>query len=130
MDSSSIPCKTFIRSDYPVAWHDDANRIMTNCAANRLCGHSVESALLCDFFRDPSIRDRFSIRNLAHDLTDTVAEIGAYQMDLREKAGIMARKINIQPFFRLIKIVRFTMTSSFLQTKPGISGAFFEPKTC
>ena len=103
---------------------------MTDRTANRLCGHSVESTLRCQFAGNPSVCNRLSKRNLAHDLSDTIAEIGAYQLDLREKAGITTRKINIQPYFRLIKIAGFTPTSSFFQTKPNISGTFCEPKAC
>ncbi len=128
-DPTPVSGQASIRSDYTVTRHDDADRIMPNRAADRLRGHLIESALLRQLVGDPPVCNRLSKRNPAHDLSDTVAEIGACQMDSREKAGVAARKVNVQPLFRLIKVVRFTPTSSFFQTKSGISGAPREPKT-
>lgn len=89
-DTSAISGQVPVRSDYPVARYDDADRIMAYRAANRLCGHPFESALFCQFVGNPTVCYSLSIRNLAHNLSDTIAEIGAYQMDSREKARIAA----------------------------------------
>ena len=89
-DTSAISGKVPIRSDHPVARHDNADRIMTNCTTNRLCGHSFEPALFCQFVGNPTVCNCLPIRNLTHNLSDTIAEIGAHQMDSREKARIAA----------------------------------------
>ena len=108
LDSSSISGQTPVRSYHSMARYNDADWIMSDCAADSLCRHLFEPALLCNLIGNPPICHRLPIRDLAHNLSDTIAEIGAHQMDLREKTGITTRKINIQPFFRLIKIARFT----------------------
>ena len=94
-NSSPVSGQAPIRSDHPVARHDDADRIMTDRTADCLCGHPFEPAFLCDFVGNPSIRNRFSKGDFTHDLSDTIAEIGAYQMYFRKESGIVARKINM-----------------------------------
>ena len=73
-----------------MARNDDADRIMTDRSADGLSRHPFEPALLCDLIGNPPVRDRLSKRNLAHDLSDTIAEIGSYQMNPRKEPGIAA----------------------------------------
>ena len=89
-DPSAISGQVPVRSDYPEARYDDADRIMADRAANCLCGHPFQSALFCQFVGNPTVCNCLSIRNPAHNLSDTIAEIGAHQMDAREKARIAA----------------------------------------
>ena len=117
-----------MRTDYPVTRHNDADRIMTDRAADRLCGHPLASALLCNSVGDPPIGDSLPERNFTQDLADTVAKRGARQMNSRKEPGITAGKIDIQPFFRGIKIVCFVPPGLFIQPKRNISAAFRKPK--
>ena len=89
-DPSAISGQVPVRSDYPEARYDDADRIMADRAANCLRRHPFDYAFFCDLFGDPTVRNGLSKRNLAHDLSDSIAEIGSYQMDSREKARIAA----------------------------------------
>lgn len=68
-------------------------------AADCLREHPFESALPCDLISDPPVCKRFSIGYFTHDLSDTIAESGACQMNFRKEPGITTRKVNIQPFF-------------------------------
>ena len=87
-DSASISSQSPIRSNYPVARHDDADRIMTDRPANRLSRHPLEPALPCDSVGNPPVSHRFPKRHFAHDLSDTIAEVGACQMDSRKNPGV------------------------------------------
>ena len=89
-DPTPISGQVPSRSNYTMARNDDADRIMTDRSADGLSRHPFESALLCDFIGNPTVRDRLSKRNLAHDLADTIAEIGSYQMNPRKEPGIAA----------------------------------------
>ena len=88
LDSSSVSGQTSVRSYHPMARYNDADWIMPDRAANRLCGHSFKSALLCQFVGNPTVSNRLPIRDLAHDLSDTIPEIGSYQMNPRKEPGI------------------------------------------
>ena len=89
-DTTAISGQVPISSDHSVARYDNADRIMTDSTTNCLSGHPFEPALFCQFVGNPTVCNRLPIRNLAHNLSDTISEIGTHQMDLREKARIAA----------------------------------------
>ena len=64
-EPAAVARQASIRPDDPVARHDDADRIVPDGAADRLRGHPLEPALLCQPPGEPAVCDRLSIGDLA-----------------------------------------------------------------
>ena len=94
--SGQIP----VAADYPVAGDQNADRIVTDRAADRLCRHARDSQFPGDFGGDGSVGGGLAARNAAELFPDRETERGAGQMNRRRFTRILPRKITFEPLFR------------------------------